>query len=79
MGTSTGRIRKIKSWIGELYLTNKQAKRLGFKSHTKICPYLEKCCLIVRSNVSYENAAKDLKVLTGIEVSAKTQQRLGAI
>lgn len=37
---------------------------------------MEKCCLIVSANVSYENAAKDIKVLTGIEVSAKTQQRL---
>jgi hypothetical protein len=37
---------------------------------------LEKCCLIVSANVSYQNAAKDIKVLTGIEVPAKTQQRL---
>lgn len=75
-GTSSGRIRKLKSWIGELHLTNKQAKRLGVKSHTQISPYLEKCCLIVSANVSYQNAAQDLKILTGIEVSAKTQQRL---
>lgn len=66
----------MKSWIGELPLTGKQAKRLGVKSYTKISPYLEKCCLIVSANVSYQNAAIDLKVLTGIEVSAKTQQRL---
>lgn len=37
---------------------------------------MEKCCLIISANVSYHNAARDLKVLTGIEVSAKTQQRL---
>lgn len=37
---------------------------------------MEKCCLIVSANVSYQNAAIDIKVLTGIEVSAKTQQRL---
>lgn len=37
---------------------------------------MEKCCLIVSANVSYQNAAIDVKVLTGIEVSAKTQQRL---
>lgn len=74
--TSAGKIRTLKSWIGELHLTNKQAKRLGVKSYTQISPYLEKCCLIVSANVSYKNAAKDIKVLTGIEVSAKTQQRL---
>lgn len=66
----------MKSLIGELPLTEKQAKCLGVKSYTKISPYLEKCCLIISANVSYENAAKDLKALTGIEVSAKTQQRL---
>lgn len=37
---------------------------------------MEKCCLIVSANVSYQNAAIDVKTLTGIEVSAKTQQRL---
>lgn len=37
---------------------------------------MEKCCLIVSANVSYQSAAIDVKVLTGIEVSAKTQQRL---
>ena len=62
--------------MGELHLTDKQAKRLGVKAHTQISPYLEKCCLIVSANVSYQNAAIDVKVLTGIEVSAKTQQRL---
>ncbi len=75
-GTSAGRVRKLKSWIGELHLTAQQAKRLGVKSYTKISPYLEKCCLIVSANVSYQNAALDIKVLTGIEVSAKTQHRL---
>jgi hypothetical protein len=62
--------------LGELHLTDKQAKRLGVKAHTKISPYLEKCCLIVSANVSYQNAAKDVKYLTGIDVSSKTQQRL---
>ena len=37
---------------------------------------MEKCCLILSANVSYQNASKDLKVLTGIYVSANTQQRL---
>jgi len=32
--------------------------------------------LIVSANVSYQNAAKDVKYLTGIDVSSKTQQRL---
>lgn len=34
------------------------------------------CCLRASANVSYENAAQDLKRYTGLTVSGKTQQRL---
>lgn len=50
--------------------------RLKVKSHQRISPYLEQCCLRVSANVSYENAATDVESLTGITVSARTQQRL---
>ena len=49
---------------------------MGVKSHRQLSPYLEKCCLRVSANVSYENAAKDVELFTGIYVSGKTQQRL---
>lgn len=39
-------------------------------------PYLEKCCLLVSANVSYERSAQDIAVLTGMAVSRGTQQRL---
>jgi len=39
-------------------------------------PYLEACCLHLSANVSYENAATEVAFLTGIAVSASTQQRL---
>uniref|UniRef100_B8HZ51 ISKra4 family transposase n=1 Tax=Cyanothece sp. (strain PCC 7425 / ATCC 29141) TaxID=395961 RepID=B8HZ51_CYAP4 len=39
-------------------------------------PYLEKCCLLVSANVSYERAVEDVTVLTGMAVSRGTQQRL---
>ena len=39
-------------------------------------PYLEKCCLLVSANVSYERSAQDIAVLTGMAVSQGTQQRL---
>lgn len=37
---------------------------------------LEQCCLRVSANVSYQHAALDVALFTGIKVSAKTQQRL---
>lgn len=37
---------------------------------------LERCCLRLSANVSYAHAERDVELLTGIKVSAKTQQRL---
>jgi hypothetical protein len=37
---------------------------------------LERCCLRVSANVSYQRTAEDVELLTGMRVSAKTQQRL---
>lgn len=37
---------------------------------------LERCCLRVSANASYVHAAQDVELFTGIQVSAKTQQRL---
>jgi len=34
------------------------------------------CCLRVSANVSYQHAAEDVELFTGIRVAAKTQQRL---
>lgn len=46
------------------------------KSHTRLSPYLELCCLRVSANVSYEHSAEDIELFSGMRVSAKTQQRL---
>lgn len=46
------------------------------KARSRWSPYLEKCCLLVSANSSYERSAEDLKVLTGISVSSSSQQRL---
>ena len=75
-GTDSGKRRTLKSCLGQLTITKDQADILKVKSHTQISPYLEKCCLVISANVSYKNAAKDVKTLTGIYVPAKTQQRL---
>ncbi len=66
----------MKSTLGELTITIRQAERLGVRSHRQLSPHLENCCLRVSANVSYEHAARDVAYLTGIRVPAKTQQRL---
>lgn len=49
---------------------------MGVKAYTRWSPYLEKCCLLVSANASYERAAEDMAVLTGVRVSGSSQQRL---
>jgi hypothetical protein len=66
----------LKSCLGKLRLTEEQAKRLDVKAQTQMSPHLEKCCLRVSANVSYQRAAEDVAYLTGMVVPAKTQQRL---
>lgn len=75
-GTDAGRIRKIKSLIGELPISEKQAIRLNVKTNQRISPYLEQCCVRASANVSYENAARDIEYYTGMKLSARTQQRI---
>lgn len=57
-------------------ISAQQGERLGLKSRTQWSPFLERCCLLLSANASYENAAEDIAVLTGIAVSKSTQQRL---
>ena len=57
-------------------MSENQAQVLDVKAYTRWSPYLEKCCLLLSANESYERAAEDIKVLTGVGVSHSTQQRL---
>jgi hypothetical protein len=57
-------------------VSEKQAQLLDVKAYTRWSPYLEKCCLVLSANESYERAAEDIEVLTGVKVSHSTQQRL---
>jgi hypothetical protein len=57
-------------------VSEKQAQKLEVKAYTQWSPYLEKCCLLLSANESYERAAEDIQVLTGMAVSHSTQQRL---
>ncbi len=66
----------MKSCIGELTITSKQAKLLKVKARTQISPQLEKCCLLVSANESYERSSRNIQELTGIKVGHSTQQLL---
>ena len=57
-------------------LSEKQAQILNVKAYTRWSPYLEKCCLLLSANESYERAAEDIQILTGVRASHSTQQRL---
>ena len=46
------------------------------KKGNRWIPVLEKCCLLLSANESYQRAEEDIRVLTGIEVSHSTQQRM---
>jgi hypothetical protein len=60
--------------LGLLSLSSEQVKHLGVRPRQQISPDLELCCAIV----SYAQAAVEVEVRTGRQVSAKTQQRLEA-
>ena len=53
-----------------------QAKRLKLKKGSRWSPYLEKCCLLVSANESYQRASEDIETLTGIKISHSTLQRM---
>jgi hypothetical protein len=57
-------------------LKAKQVQRLGLKSHSQLSPLLEKCCLRLSANESYQNAEAEIEALTGMIVGHSTQQRI---
>ena len=57
-------------------MKNKQVERLGLKSYSQLSPLLEKCCLRISANESYQKAEAEIEALTGMIVGHSTQQRL---
>ena len=53
----------MKSILGELPITEKQAKKLEIKSRTQMSPMLEKNCLLLSGDESYEKSAQKIKSL----------------
>lgn len=62
--------------MGELKLTAKQVQRLGLEARSRLSPLLQKCCLRLSANESYQNAELEIEALTGVKVGHSTQQKL---
>jgi len=75
-GTSKGRKRALLSCVGKIQITKKQAENLGIEPYVRHSPLLEKCCLLLSANESYQNAEKDMLLLTGLKVGHSTHHRL---
>jgi hypothetical protein len=74
-GINKGRSRRLKSCVGKLSLTKKQASRLGVPAYKRLSPLLEVCCLLLSANESYQDAEADIETLTGVKVGHSTQHR----
>jgi hypothetical protein len=55
-GIKTGKARKVKSCVGMLKLRTRAAQKLGLKPRSQLSPLLEKCCLRLAANESYQSA-----------------------
>jgi len=75
-GTDRGRPRAVKSCIGKLTITEKQAEKLGLKKSTRFSPLFEKCCLRQLANISYERTAQEIAFQTGVNIGHTCLHRL---
>jgi hypothetical protein len=62
--------------VGKLRVQKHQAERLGIKPRSRMSGGLEKACLRLSANESFQDAEADIAALTGIAVGHSTQQRL---
>ncbi|MBO1348872.1 MAG: ISKra4 family transposase [Hormoscilla sp. GUM202] len=74
--SQSGRKRQVKTGVGTVTVNSKQAKKLGLKKGTQISPVISKCCWVLSANESYQQAEKDLELLTGIKVGHSSIHRL---
>lgn len=58
-----------------LPISKQQATKLGVRSYSRLSPLLQKCCLRLSANESYQNAEQEILALTGVKVSHSTLQR----
>jgi hypothetical protein len=68
----------VKSIVGEVRISHKQARKLGLSRKTPVSPGLEKCCLRACAKTSYEQAAEDIEQMMAIKVGHSTLHRMVA-
>jgi hypothetical protein len=49
---------------------------MGLKARSRLSPLLQKCCLRLSANESYQKAEVEIEALTGVKVGHSTQQKL---
>lgn len=59
-----------------LPLKSTQVERLGLAAYQRLSPMLEKCCLRLSANESYQKAESEVEALMGVKVNHSTFQRL---
>jgi len=59
-----------------LKLKAKQVQKLGLQPRSRLSPLLQKCCLRLSANESYQNAELEIEALTGVKVGHSTHQKL---
>ncbi len=62
--------------VGEIEISQKQAKKLGAAPKTPLSPGLEKLCLRLCAKISYQQAEDDMSELLGLKVGHSTLHRL---
>ncbi len=53
-----------------------QSRRLGLEAYQRLSPLLEKCCLRLSANESYQHAQAEVEALTGVKVGHSSLHRL---
>jgi len=66
----------VNSTLGRVRLSQKQSKRLGLKSKRQLSPALEKCCLRLCAQASYQQAEQNVETVMGLKVGHSSLQRL---
>ena len=72
----SGKQRKVKTMVGEVKISQKQAQKLGLSPQKSLSPAIEKCCLRMCAKSSYQQAEEDLFMLMGLNVGHSTLHRL---
>lgn len=66
----------MNSCLGKVRLSQKQGKRLKLKPKRRLSPALEKCCLRLCAQASYQQAEQTIATVMGLKVGHSSLQRL---